>query len=102
MTARVAINGFGRIGRAVLRAAHEREADARKVILSAPAKGDEPVDANLVLGVNVAGRPPACSPTTVIGDTQVKVVAWYDREGGYANRLVELAGLVLASVPVGG
>jgi glyceraldehyde 3-phosphate dehydrogenase len=40
--------------------------------------------------------------TTVVGDTQVKVVAWYDNEWGYANRLVDLAALVLAPVPVGG
>ena len=33
-------------------AARHLEAGARKVILSAPAKGDEPADANLVLGVN--------------------------------------------------
>jgi glyceraldehyde 3-phosphate dehydrogenase len=39
--------------------------------------------------------------TTVIDGTQAKVVAWYDNEWGYANRLVELAGLVLAEVPVG-
>jgi len=39
--------------------------------------------------------------TTVVDGTQVKVVAWYDNEWGYANRLVELAGLVLAGVPVG-
>jgi glyceraldehyde 3-phosphate dehydrogenase len=39
--------------------------------------------------------------TTVVGDTQVKVVAWYDNEWGYANRLVELAGLVHVPVPVG-
>jgi len=39
--------------------------------------------------------------TTVAGGTQVKVVAWYDNEWGYANRLVELAALVLAPVPVG-
>jgi glyceraldehyde 3-phosphate dehydrogenase len=32
--------------------------------------------------------------TMVVGDTQVKVYAWYDNEWGYANRLVELAGLV--------
>jgi glyceraldehyde 3-phosphate dehydrogenase len=37
--------------------------------------------------------------TTVIGGTQVKVVAWYDNEWGYANRLVELAERVLTSVP---
>jgi glyceraldehyde 3-phosphate dehydrogenase len=38
--------------------------------------------------------------TTVIGGTQVKVVAWYDNEWGYANRLVELAERVLIPVPV--
>ncbi len=29
--------------------------------------------------------------TKVVGGTQVKVLAWYDNEWGYANRLVELA-----------
>jgi len=29
----------------------------------------------------------------------VKVVAWYDDEWGYSNRLVELAQRVLAPVP---
>jgi glyceraldehyde 3-phosphate dehydrogenase len=38
--------------------------------------------------------------TTVIDGTQVKVVAWYDNEWGYANRLVELAERVLMPVPV--
>ena len=28
--------------------------------------------------------------TTVVDDTQVKVIAWYDNEWGYSNRLVEL------------
>ena len=31
--------------------------------------------------------------------TQVKVVAWYDNEWGYANRLVELAARVLEPIP---
>jgi glyceraldehyde 3-phosphate dehydrogenase len=32
--------------------------------------------------------------TSVVDDTQVKVIAWYDNEWGYSNRLIELAALV--------
>jgi glyceraldehyde 3-phosphate dehydrogenase len=37
--------------------------------------------------------------TSVVDGTQVKVVAWYDNEWGYSNRLLELAARVLAPVP---
>ena len=37
--------------------------------------------------------------TSVIDGTQVKVVAWYDNEWGYASRLVELAEQVLVGAP---
>ena len=36
--------------------------------------------------------------TMVVDETQVKVLAWYDNEWGYANRLVELAGIVGAGL----
>jgi glyceraldehyde 3-phosphate dehydrogenase (phosphorylating) len=37
--------------------------------------------------------------TSVIDGTQVKVVAWYDNEWGYATRMVELAERVMVPVP---
>jgi glyceraldehyde 3-phosphate dehydrogenase len=39
------------------------------------------------------------APSTMVTDgTQVKVLAWYDNEWGYANRLVELAAKVARSI----
>ena len=39
------------------------------------------------------------SLTMVLDGTLVKVVAWYDNEWGYSNRLVDLAQRVLERVP---
>jgi glyceraldehyde 3-phosphate dehydrogenase len=40
-------------------------------------------------------------PSTIVTDgTQVKVLAWYDNEWGYANRLIELAEIVARSLSV--
>lgn len=36
--------------------------------------------------------------TMVVDDTQVKILAWYDNEWGYANRMVELARKVAQSL----
>ena len=38
--------------------------------------------------------------TLVIDDRLVKVIAWYDNEWGYSNRVVDLAQRVLAGTPV--
>ena len=37
--------------------------------------------------------------TSVVDGTQVKVIAWYDNEWGYSNRLMELASKVLVEQP---
>ncbi|EMI55888.1 ArsJ-associated glyceraldehyde-3-phosphate dehydrogenase [Rhodopirellula sallentina] len=37
--------------------------------------------------------------TMVVNDTQVKILAWYDNEVGYANRMMELVQKVATSLP---
>ena len=37
--------------------------------------------------------------TMVIDGTQVKILAWYDNEWGYVNRMIELARKVAAHLP---
>ncbi len=42
------------------------------------------------------------APSTMVTDgTQVKVLAWYDNEWGYANRMIDIAAMVAGS-PQGG
>ncbi len=38
--------------------------------------------------------------TMIVGDNMVKVLAWYDNEWGYSNRLVELASMVASKLTV--
>lgn len=37
--------------------------------------------------------------TMVVNETQVKILAWYDNEWGYVNRMAELASMVAATLP---
>ena len=37
--------------------------------------------------------------TTVVDETHVKILAWYDNEWGYANRLIDLARIAGSSLP---
>ncbi len=38
--------------------------------------------------------------TMVVDETQVKILAWYDNEWGYVNRMVELTAKIAAALPV--
>jgi len=56
-----------------------------------------------LVSVDYRGDPRSAAidaPSTMVTDaTQVKILAWYDNEWGYANRMVELARTVARSLP---
>lgn len=54
---------------------------------------DEPVVSSDVIGSSVSSIADL-SLTQVVGGNMVKVIAWYDNEWGYANRLVEMVSFV--------
>ncbi len=95
MPIRVAINGFGRTGRAFLRSAHARNAEVEVVAINDVT--DAATLAALLARDSIYGRFAA----TVVDGTQVKVIAWYDNEWGYSSRLVDLAERVLVPVAAG-
>ena len=73
MTIRVGINGFGRMGRLILRAGW-----------------DEPLLEFVHINDPRSSIVDAAS-TMVVDGKMVKVLAWYDNEWGYAKRTAELA-----------
>ncbi|MGB0757193.1 MAG: type I glyceraldehyde-3-phosphate dehydrogenase [Patescibacteria group bacterium] len=68
-------------------------------VLNAAAAGDlsgvMEVTSEPIVSSDIIGNPASCivdlSLTNVVGGNLLKVVAWYDNEWGYANRLVEIA-----------
>lgn len=105
---RVGINGFGRIGRLALRATWERD-DLQVVAVNEPEAASRSDRRRGILGFETRplvsadyARDPRSGvvdalSTRVTDHRLVKVIAWYDNEWGYANRLVELAGFVAAA-----
>ncbi|SVW56284.1 NAD-dependent glyceraldehyde-3-phosphate dehydrogenase [Klebsiella pneumoniae] len=79
---KVGINGFGRIGRNVLRAALNNP-DIQIVAINDLT--DSKTLAHLLKYDSLLGK------TLVIGGNMVKILAWYDNEWGFSNRLVDLA-----------
>ena len=87
--------------------ADERRRDQRRVRRRAPTPGRSPASCayseDPLVSADIVKSPYSAifdAPlTTVIDETQVKVVAWYDNEWGYANRLVDLAARVAQPIP---
>ena len=83
------------VGRATTR---DEVNELLRVAAAGPLNGILGVEERPLVSVDYRGDPRSsvidALSTMVIGETQVKVYAWYDNEWGYANRLVELVGLV--------
>jgi glyceraldehyde 3-phosphate dehydrogenase len=74
-----------------------REAAASGPLLGILSFSDEPI-----VSSDIVGSPYSAifdsQLTSVMGGTQVKVLAWYDNEWGYSSRLVDLSAKVMAPV----
>jgi glyceraldehyde 3-phosphate dehydrogenase len=81
----------------------ERPADREEVNAAYRAAADGPLKGYLVysedpiVSSDIVGSPASATfdaPLTMVNQTLVKVVGWYDNEWGYSNRLADLTGLV--------
>ena len=74
-----------------------------KVAADGPLKGILGYEERPLVSIDYKDDPRSAivdAPSTMVNDeTQVKILAWYDNEWGYANRLVELARKVALSLP---
>jgi glyceraldehyde 3-phosphate dehydrogenase len=77
---------------------------ALKEASAGPLKGILAYTEDELVSIDFAGDPHSsivdASMTMVVGDKQAKVLAWYDNEYGYSNRLCDLAVMVGAKLPV--
>ena len=75
--------------------------DAYRAAADGPLKGILTYTDDPIVSSDIVTDPASCifdsGLTKVIGN-QVKVVGWYDNEWGYSNRLIDLVGLVGASL----
>jgi len=81
MAIRVGINGYGRIGRNVLRALYEGGQKGAIQIVAINDLGDANTNAHLTRFDTTL--------TKVIEGTLVKACAWYDNEWGFSNRMLD-------------
>lgn len=101
MVTRIGINGFGRIGRLVLRAIAENGRDD-VIPVAINDLGSVEANAQLFRYDSVHGRFPgkvdvagdAITIRCVVGEGLAHVVGWYDKEWGFACRMLDTAALL--------
>lgn len=67
---------------------------ALKAAAEGPLKGVLAYNEDPIVSSDIVGNPHSSifdAPCTMVSDTMVKVVSWYDNEMGYSNRVVDLA-----------
>ncbi len=74
---------------------------AYKAAAEGPLKNVMVYTEDQIVSSDIVGTPASCTfdaGLTMVSDTMVKVVGWYDNEFGYSNRVVDLAALVGSSL----
>jgi glyceraldehyde 3-phosphate dehydrogenase len=74
--------------------------DALRLAAEGPMKGILGFSTEPLVSTDFNGNPLSsivdAEYTTVIGDTMVKILSWYDNEWGFSNRLIELSKLIIS------
>merc|ERR1712107_780057 len=88
---KAAINGFGRIGRNVLRCWLGREQKGFDIVAINAGSMSPQTTAHLLKYDTVLGT---------LKEDLIKVVMWYDNEWGYSQRVIDLTDIVSAKLTV--